>query len=113
MALVQYDVIKHQQFQNIYGKWSSEVGLDVTSQQKWDRRKDLEGINFDIVNVGIAPYTNRMDPIPGKPYEFEMEGGMFTDLFHEFQVLFWFNFSMRLEEIQWWMIENHQSPVLY
>ena len=77
-------------FQKQYGNWSSEGGLYVTSEPKWERRHDLEGINFRTVNVEMAPFTNKMDPVPGRPqpFEWEMEGGIFTDVFHKFQVVF-------------------------
>jgi hypothetical protein len=34
-----------------YGNWSNEFGLNIVSDEKWRRRRDLMGINLRPVNV--------------------------------------------------------------
>ena len=58
----------------------------VVNEQKWRRRQDLEGVHFKIVTLPIFPYVNQMTPIPGKLNEFEMEGGLYAEIFHGLQV---------------------------
>ena len=54
--------------------------MDVVTETKWSRRRNLEGVNLRLVALETAPYINRMIPLAGKPGEFEMEGGMFADV---------------------------------
>ena len=60
--------------------------MNVTTEQKWRRRQNLEGVNFKIVTLPVFPYVNQMTPIPGKLNEFEMEEGMYAEIFHGLQV---------------------------
>ena len=35
----------------MYGNWSNEVGLNIVSDEKWSRRRDLMGIDLRPVHV--------------------------------------------------------------
>ena len=60
--------------------------MNVVAEQKWRRRQNLKGIHFKIVALPVFPYVNKLTPIPGKLNEFEMEEGMYAEIFHGLQV---------------------------
>ena len=35
----------------MYGNWSNEVGLNIVSDEKWSRRRDLMGIDLRSVHA--------------------------------------------------------------
>ena len=41
---------------NIYGNWSNEVGLNIVSDEKWSRRRDLMGIDLRPVHVFLPDF---------------------------------------------------------
>ena len=66
-----------------YGNWTTQNdGLKLVTEEKWTRRKDLNGINFKILSLPIASLII-MAPIRDDLFEFT---GMLTDIWHNLQV---------------------------
>ena len=40
----------------MYGNWSNEFGLNIVSDEKWNRRRDLMGINLRPVHVLLPDF---------------------------------------------------------
>lgn len=70
-----------------YGNYTTELGLTVQREEKWSRRRDLQGVKFKCVTLESRPYITQMDPVPNQPEEYTMEG-MFAEVFIALQVLY-------------------------
>ena len=44
----------------MYGNWSNEFGLNIVSDEKWSRRRDLMGINLRPVHVLFPDFIQIM-----------------------------------------------------
>ena len=70
-----------------YGNYTFENGLKLVSEEKWIRRKDLQGIRFRVLGMPLPGFIT-MTPMLGNDDQFEMTAGMFLDFWHNLQVLF-------------------------
>ena len=68
-----------------YGNYTFENGLKLVSEEKWIRRKDLQGISFRVLSMPLPGFM-AMTPILGDDGQFKMTGGMFPDFWHNLQV---------------------------
>ena len=66
-----------------YGNYTFENGLKLVSEEKWIRRKDLQGVSFRVLGMPLPGYMT-MTPIHDD--QFEMTAGMFPDFWHNLQV---------------------------
>ena len=68
-----------------YGSWTDQ-GLNLVSEEKWIRRRDLQGVHFRILSNPWGFYT-QMTPISGDDSgkTFEM-GGMYAEFWFSLQV---------------------------
>ena len=57
-------------------------GLKLITEEKWTRRKDLNGVNFRILTLPVYPLHDTT-PLHDDLYEFT---GMFPDIWHNLQV---------------------------
>ena len=64
-----------------YGNWTNDNGLKLVTEEKWTRRKDLNGINFRVLSL---PFLLELKPISKDLFEFGK--GMTPDIFHNLQV---------------------------
>ena len=64
-----------------YGNWMIQNGLKLVTEEKWTRRKDLNGINFRVLSL---PFLLELKPISEDLFEFGK--GMTPDIFHNLQV---------------------------
>ena len=65
-----------------YGNWMIQTGLALVTEEKWTRRKDLNGVNFRILTLPVYPLHDTT-PLHDDLYEFT---GMFPDIWHNLQV---------------------------
>lgn len=65
-----------------YGNWMSQNGLNIVSEEKWIRRKDLQGVSFRVLSMPLVPFTI-LTPINEDEYELT---GMFSEFWHNLQV---------------------------
>ena len=64
-----------------YGNWTTDNGLKLVTEEKWTRRKHLNGINFRVLSL---PFLLELKPISEDLFEFGK--GMTPDIFHNLQV---------------------------
>ena len=72
-----------------YGSWTDATnqGLNLVSEEKWIRRRDLQGVHFRILSMPWGRYIT-MNPISGNGNggdTFEM-GGMYAEFWFSLQV---------------------------
>ena len=72
-----------------YGSWTGAAnqGLNLVSEEKWIRRRDLQGVHFRILSMPWGRYIT-MNPISGYGNgddTFEM-GGMYAEFWFSLQV---------------------------
>ena len=69
-----------------YGHWTPNQGLDLVSEMKWMRRKNLQGINFRILSV-FTPGISSLEPISGSSDTFTMDDCLLGDIWFNLQVV--------------------------
>ena len=71
---------------NYYAKWSNEEKhLNILQNNKWVRRKDLNGVKFKCNSMEGPPYIQKLIPKSNTTGEYLMEG-FFADVFATLQV---------------------------
>ena len=65
-----------------FGFWTIKNGLSVPSNGKWQRRKNMEGVNINVVTELAEPYTTQM--IPKGSGKFDVKG-MCADILFSLQ----------------------------
>ena len=65
-----------------YGNWTFQNGLNLVSEEKWIRRKDLQGVSFRVLSMPLTPFAI-LTPINEDEYELT---GMFSEFWHNLQV---------------------------
>ncbi|XP_059085628.1 glutamate receptor 2-like [Tigriopus californicus] len=85
---------KKARFQKI-GFWSNSSRLQISNGEIWDRRADLEGIEFKIATLYSPPYITAMIPINkssyGVPENYALTG-MLADVFANLKEILNFTF---------------------
>ena len=88
-----------------YGSWSIENGLTLPKENKWIRRKDMQGAKLKVMNNVYPPYVTEMIPT-GVPGEFT-QIGMYADLFHALQSVMNFTYVLTTSpDGQWGVLKS-------
>ena len=69
-----------------YGNWTLNHGLKLVDEEKWIRRRNLEGANLRLISGNWGVYT-QMTPIKGSQDLFEMIG-MYPEFLFNFKVCY-------------------------
>ncbi|XP_059085839.1 glutamate receptor ionotropic, kainate 5-like [Tigriopus californicus] len=99
---------KKARFQRI-GYWSTSERLQIQNDEIWQRRADLEGIEFKIATLYSPPYLTAKIPInqsdSGAPGSYAM-AGMFADVFLNLKEIMNFTFVVTKPEDEQWGAVN-------
>lgn len=68
---------------DFYGNWTQIGGLKVNQEEKWNRRRNLEGAQFKVATLTSIPYITKMTKLSENEYSME---GMFAEVFFALQV---------------------------
>ena len=73
-----------------YGNWTLSHGLKLVDQEKWIRRRDLQGASLRLMSGNWGVFT-QMTPIKENLFEFI---GMYPEFLFNFQVSKYFGFGI-------------------
>ena len=73
-----------------YGNWTLSHGLKLIDQEKWIRRRDLQGASLRLMSGNWGVFT-QMTPIKENLFEFI---GMYPEFLFNFQVSKYFGFGI-------------------
>ena len=73
-----------------YGNWTLSHGLKLVDQEKWIRRRDLQGASLRLMSGNWGVFT-QMTPIKENLFEFI---GMYPEFLFNFQVSMYFGFGI-------------------
>ena len=92
-----------------FGNYTAESGLILNPNEKWSRRRNLQGVLLKVTTLESYPYISSMIPVQGKPGFYQMNG-MFAEVFFALQEVMNFTFSLiRPADSQWGALQADGS----
>ena len=85
------------------------TGLMLSPNEKWNRRKDLQGVVMKIAGLESMPYITSMTPVRGQPGFFKMEG-LCAEVVFALQEIMNFTFTLiQPPDMQWGALQADGS----
>ena len=92
-----------------YGNWTLSHGLKLIDQEKWIRRRDLQGASLRLMSGNWGVFT-QMTPIKGNLFEFN---GMYPEFLFNFQVFWIWNPNVTVLSCSKYLLLHYTAIYIY